>query len=95
MIDSYLLRLHVGLPAFDARAHRQALPAALCLYVITSWLPRLASWFQPYVHSPRTWTSLLAAAPDELVARGCGPMATYQGYLSGLFARFAQASRAL
>jgi hypothetical protein len=95
MIDSYLLRLHVGLPAFDARAHRQALPAALCLYVITAWLPRLATWFQPFVHSPRTWASLLGATPEELVARDCPQMAIYRSYLSGLFARFSQATRML
>lgn len=95
MADSYLLRLHLGLASFDARAHRQALPAALCLYVITAWLPRLASWFQPYVHSPRTWASLMAAEPEELVARDCGPMAAHRDYLSDLFARFDQASRVL
>jgi hypothetical protein len=95
MTDSYLLRLHVGLPSFDTRAHRQALPAALCLYVITAWLPRLASWFQPYVHSPRTWASLLAAGPEELVARDCQQMAAHRSYLSGLFARFSQANRVL
>lgn len=95
MIDSYLLRLHVGLASFDARAHRQAIPAALCLYVITAWLPRLASWFQPYVHSPRTWASLMAAEPEELMARDCGFMAAHRDYLSDLFMRFDQASRLL
>jgi hypothetical protein len=95
MIDSYLLRLHVGLASFDARAHRQALPAALCLYVITAWLPRLASWFQPYVYSPRTWASLLALEPEELVARGWGPVVAHRAYLSDLFRRFEQASRLL
>jgi hypothetical protein len=95
MIDSYLLRLHVGLPGFDSRAARQALPAALCLYVITAWLPRFAEWFQPFVHSPRTWASLLAAGPDELIARDCAHMVAYRGYLADLFVRFWHASNML
>ncbi len=95
MIDSYLLRLHVGLPGFDSRAARQALPAALCLYVITAWLPRFAEWFQPFVHSPRTWASLLAAGPEELIARDCAHLAAHRPYLTGLFTRFWRASNML
>lgn len=95
MIDSYLLRLHVGLPGFDSRAARQALPAALCLYVIGTWLPRLAEWFQPFVRSPLTWTSLLAASSEELVARGCSQMVTHRRYLADLFVRFWHASNML
>lgn len=95
MVDSYLLRLHVGLASFNARAHRQAIPAALCLYVITAWLPRLGSWFQPYVHSPRTWASLMTAGPEELIARDCAPMVAHRDYLSDLFTRFVRASQAL
>lgn len=95
MIDSYLLRLHVGLPDFDSRAARQALPAALGLYVITAWLPRLAEWFQPFVRSPRTWASLLEASPEELVARGCGQMVVHRRYLADLFVRFWHASNTL
>jgi hypothetical protein len=95
MIDSYLLRLHVGLPGFDSRAARQALPAALCLYVITAWLPRLAEWFQPFVRSPRTWASLIPASPEELTARGCGQMVAHRQYLADLFVRFWHASNML
>jgi hypothetical protein len=95
MIDSYLLRLHVGLPGFDSRAARQALPAALCLYVITAWLPRLAEWFQPFVRSPRTWASLIAAGPEELAARGCGQMVAHRQYLADLIVRFWHASNML
>jgi hypothetical protein len=95
MIDSYLLRLHVGMPGFDSRAARQALPAARCLYAIGIWLPRLADWFQPFVHSPRTWASLLEASPDDLHARGYGQMATHRRYLTDLFVRFWHASNQL
>ncbi|MDT8306429.1 MAG: hypothetical protein RRC07_10875, partial [Anaerolineae bacterium] len=95
MIDSYLLRLHVGLPGFDSRAARQALPAALSLYVVGTWLPRLAEWFQPFVRSPLTWASLLEASPEELVARGCGQMVAHRRYLADLFVRFWHASNTL
>lgn len=95
MIDSYLLRMHVGLSRFDARAMRQALPAAFCLHVLTTWLPRFADWFQPFLGSPLTWQSLHNLDDPGLQRVGYGRLAGLRGYLSDLFVRFWHATRAL
>ena len=95
MVDSYLLRMHVGLSGFDARAVRQAIPAARCLHLITTWLPRFADWFHPFVGSPLTWRALTEMSDQELHHVGYGRLAGLQGYLRDLFARFWHASRML
>lgn len=95
MVDSYLLRMHVGLSGFDARAVRQALPAARCLYLITTWLPRFADWFQPFVGSPLTWRALTAMSDEELHRTGYGRLAGLHDYLRDLFMRFWHANRML
>lgn len=95
MVDSYLLRMHVGLSGFDARAVRQTLPAARCLYLITTWLPRFADWFHPFVGSPLTWHALTEMSDEELHRAGYGRLAGLHGYLRGLFVRFWHASRML
>ena len=88
MVDSYLLRMHVGLAHFDARAMRQALPAAFCLHVLTTWLPRFAEWFEPFVQSPLTWRALLEMDDAELHHAGYGRLAGLHHYLANLFVRF-------
>ena len=95
MVDSYLLRMHVGLPRFDARTMRQALPAAFCLHVLTTWLPRFADWFQPFLGSPLTWQSLHRLDDNGLRRVGYARLAGIRGYLSDLFVRFWHAARAL
>lgn len=95
MIDSYLLRMHVGLSNFDARAVRQTLPAAFCLYVVTTWLPRFAEWFQPFLDSPLTWRSLQQLDDEGLRRVGYSRLAGLREYLSDLFVRFWHATRAL
>lgn len=95
MVDSYLLRMHVGLSSFDARAMRQALPAARCLFVLTTWLPRLADWFEPFVNSPLTWQALIQMDDDDLERAGYGRMAGFKSYLAELFPRFWHASKLL
>ena len=50
LIDSYILQLSAELSArdditFDARAVRQAIPAARCLYILFHWFPRFEKWF--------------------------------------------------
>lgn len=95
MIDSYLLRMHVGLGGFDSRAMRQAIPAALCLHVITAWLPRFAEVFRPFARSPLTWRLLIGMDDDQLRRAGYGRMAGWRPYLRRLFPRFWQATRLL
>lgn len=95
MVDSYLLRMHVGLSGFDARAVRQAIPAARCLHLITTWLPRFADWFHPFVGSPLTWRALTEMGDEELRHVGYGRLAGLHSYLRALFARFWHASRML
>lgn len=95
MVDSYLLRMHIGLGQFDARVMRQALPAARCLYVITTWLPRFAEWFRPFVGSPLTWQRLIEMDDEELHRVGYERMVGLQDYLSELFPRFWFAARSL
>ena len=95
MVDSYLLRMHFGLGQFDARAMRQAIPAARCLYVITTWLPRLANYFRPFVGSPLTWRHLTSMNDDQLHGAGYGRMAGWRRYLTDLFPRFWHAARLL
>lgn len=95
MIDSYLLRMHVGLSQFDARTMRQAIPAARCLYVLATWLPRFADWFHPFIGSPLTWQSLLEMGDEELEHVGYGRLAGLRDYLTELFPRFWHAARSL
>jgi hypothetical protein len=95
MVDSYLLRMHFGLSHFDARAMRQALPAAFCLHVLTTWLPRFADWFRPFLGSPLTWHSMHRLDDNGLRRVGYARLAGLRGYLSDLFVRFWHASRAL
>lgn len=95
LIDSYLLRMHVGLGQFDSRAMRQAIPAALCLHVITTWLPRFADMFRPFVGSPLTWRYLLAMDDEQLRRAGYERMTGWRPYLTNLFLRFWRATRLL
>jgi hypothetical protein len=95
MVDSYLLRMHVGLSQFDARAMRQAIPAARCLHVLTTWLPRFADWFHPFIGSPLTWQTLTQMSDAELRRTGYGRLSGMHTYLAGLFPRFWHAARSL
>lgn len=95
MIDSYLLRMHVGLGQFDSRAMRQAIPAARCLHFITNWLPRFADVFRHFVGSPLTWRYLLNMDDVQLRRAGYGRMIGWEIYLRRLVPRFWHATRLL
>jgi hypothetical protein len=95
IVDSYLLRMHIGLSQFDARAMRQALGAARCLYVILTWLPRFAEWFQDFVGSPLTWQAVSAMSDAELQRVGLPQMVGVRRYLTDLFPRFWHAAKSL
>lgn len=95
MVDSYLLRMHVGLGRFDTRAMRQAIPAARCLHVLTTWLPRFAEWFRPFVGSPLTWQELIHMDDETLRHVGYGRLCGVRQYLADLFPRFWHAAHSL
>lgn len=96
MVDSYLLRMSMLLGSeFSARAMRQAIPAALCLHVLMTWLPRFAIWFQSYANSPYTWEAVAGLADEHLQTAGLGHLAGMRDYLADLFQRFLLASKSL
>ncbi|MDX1523783.1 MAG: hypothetical protein R3264_19300, partial [Anaerolineae bacterium] len=51
IVDSYLITMKKKMGgAFDARSARQAIPAARCLHVLTTWFPYFATWFAEMPH---------------------------------------------
>jgi hypothetical protein len=96
MIDSYILRMSVLLgQGFPARAVRRAMPAALCLHVLTAWLPRFADWFHPYVGSPYTWEMITNMNDRQLDRAGLPQLKWTRPYLKNLFRRFRKAYTSL
>ncbi len=96
MIDGYILRMSMLLgKAFPARAVRRALPAALCLHVLTTWLPLFADWFHPLVDSPFTWEMITHMNDRQLGRVGFSQLIAARPYLKNLFRRFRKAYNAL
>ena len=95
IIDSYLLAMKSKLGSkFDARAMRQALPAARCLQVITNWFPYFAGWYDqmPDVY---TWQRVNRMPKSELAEKTLGQILVYRPYLKRVFQRFLQSYRML
>jgi hypothetical protein len=91
IIDSYMLAMKAELGAqFDARAMRQAIPAARCLLVLVNWFPYFASLFDdmPDVY---TWQRINRMSSSELEERTVNQMYVYRPYLKRVFRRFLQA----
>jgi hypothetical protein len=96
MIDSYLLNIGRGIgPDFNATAARQAVPAARCLYVLTTWLPRFANWFETIPDNDQDWLAFNEMCDEELAEAGYELMAGIRPYLTNLFRRFLGAYRML
>jgi hypothetical protein len=96
MIDSYMLRMSSLLGSrFNARAVRQAIPAARCLYLISNWLPRFAHWPLAKSAPALRHDTLYPASRSRLAEAGWQEMAGLEPYLAGLFKRFLVACRAL
>lgn len=96
MIDGYILRMSMLLgKAFPARDMRRAMNAALCLHVLTTWLPRFAEWFHPYVGSPFTWKMVTHMNDEQLDRVGLSQFKFTRPYLKNLFHRFRKAGNAL
>ena len=95
IIDSYLLSLSAKLGTeFNARAMRQAIPAARCLYVIINWFPYFAGWFAD-MPNKYTWQKINRMADDQLIGTAFEPIAGFRPYLAGVFQRFLQSYRML
>ena len=94
IIDTYFLKLaeQVGQEAYQARAvRRYALPAARCLYALTTWLPLMADWFAQLPNSRHTWEMLETMPETELTAAGHTPLIALRPHLRPLFDRFLEA----
>lgn len=95
MIDTYVLAMSGKLGSqFNARAFRQAIPAARCLFILTSWFPRFAKWFSE-MPNKYAWQKVNRMSDDRLAESVFRPMITLRPYLAGVFERFLQAYRTL
>jgi hypothetical protein len=95
MIDSYLLTMSARLgQAFDARAARQAIPAARCLHVLSSWLPHFAGWFSD-MPNKYTWQKVNHMSDEQLAGTVFHAIIHFRPYLSGVFDRFLRAYKTL
>jgi hypothetical protein len=94
IIDSYLLQLSATQGGFDARATRQAISAARCLYILTNWFPYFASW-STEMPNKYTWQKINRLDDKQLADSMFQPMIKFRPYLTGVFQRFLQAYRTL
>lgn len=95
IIDSYLLAMSYELgQVFNARAVRQAISAARCLYVLSNWLPRFATLFS-HVPDKSTWLTVNQMSDEELSATMYKPLVIFRPYLAGIFKRFLLAYKTL
>lgn len=94
--DSYLLTMGSKLGIhYNALANRQAIPAARCLHVIVTWLPRFAEWLWNAPDERYNWMRLGYLGSNNSTATELSSIVTLRQHLSGVFARFLQAYRAL
>lgn len=95
IVDSYLLSMSAKLGRrFNARAVRQALPAARCLHVLLNWFPQFAKWFSK-MPSKYTWQKINRMADDRLLGTPYESLIAFRPYLAALFGRFLHAYRTL
>lgn len=95
LVDSYILLMRTRLrQAFDARAFRQAIPAARCLHILLTWFPHFATWFaeMPNVY---TWQKVNRLPDQDLVGTRFEAIIGYRAHLQDAFGRFLQAYRTL
>lgn len=95
LVDSYLLAMKAELAMqFDARAVRQALPAARCLYVLQSWFGYFATWFNQ-MPDKYIWQRANRMSDAELMGTALQSMVGYRPYLAEVFSRFLHSYRML
>ncbi|HEX6387531.1 MAG TPA: hypothetical protein VF177_22920 [Anaerolineae bacterium] len=95
IIDSYMLAMSKKLGSqFNARAARQAIPAARCLYVLANWFPYFAGWFAQ-MPSKYTWQKVNRMNDEQLMGTTFQSIAHFRPYLTAVFRRFLRAYRTL
>jgi hypothetical protein len=80
---------------FDARATRQALPAARCLLVLSKWLPLLGETLRQLRHDGDAWQVLGNITDEELAKAGSMQMPNPRVSLARVFDRFLRDYRSL
>lgn len=96
MLDNYMLRMSMKLgTGFPGRQMRQAIPAGLCLYLLTNWLPNFADWLSPFISHPQTWQNVVRMDNRHLGEVGLEQLVGLEGYLTNLFMQFRQAYKML
>ncbi len=91
MLDTYLLAMHRQLGStYDTRQHRQAVPAARCLYVLLNWFPLFADWFKE-MPSKYTWQKINRMSDEQLADTPFYEYVRFRPYLAGVFGRFLRA----
>lgn len=91
LVDSYFIALgqQVAAESYNARTlRRHALPAARCLYAMTTWLPTIADWFIHLPPSRHTWEMIHEMDESQLATLGYTPLLARQPHLRHLFGRF-------
>lgn len=96
IIDTYILNLGSQLgPRFNARANRQAIPAARCLYMLTTWLPRFTKWVGNIPPDRTLWREINLLSDEELREAGFTEMVAFRPIAAQVFERFMLAYRSL
>lgn len=95
IIDSYMLAMSEKLGSqFNARAARQAIPAARCLYVLTHWFPHFAGWFSQ-MPNKYAWQKVNRLNDEQLEGTNFQSIVHFRPYLASVFSRFLRAYRTL
>lgn len=96
IVDTWLLTLasELGGHRTEARAFREALPAARCLHVMLTWFPYFAGWADD-LPDPYFWQHVNRLSDTELSRYRNAPTAVMRRYLAGVFERFLRDCRNL
>ena len=95
IIDNYILGISRRLGnQFNGRLHRNAIPAARCLYTLTNWFTFFAEWADA-MPDKYAWQKINRMPAEEVAGTIYEPFIAYRPYLSGVFTRFLRAYRSL
>jgi hypothetical protein len=95
LVDSYMLAMSGQLGRrFNARAVRQAIPAARCLHILCTWFPYFATWFDE-MPNQYTWQKINGMSDEQLMGTLFQPMVSFRPYLTAVFKRFLHAYKTL
>ena len=93
IIDEYILSISAEL-GNDAQTRdlRRAIPAARCLYILLTWLPRFNHWFSQLPNDPIArrdiWQAISTYDEADLSGTLYQPIAGLRPYLRSTFTRF-------